>query len=110
VKRSQLGVPEETLREHGAVSAETAVGMATGVRQALHADVAVSVTGVAGPGGGTEAKPVGLVYVCVEWPNGEETEKLQLGGSRDAIRSEATAAALRLLERVLSRSATKPGA
>jgi PncC family amidohydrolase len=110
VKRSQLGVPEETLREHGAVSAETAVRMATGVRQALHADVGVSVTGVAGPGGGTEEKPVGLVYVYVESPDGDETEKLQLGGDRNAIRSEATAAALRLLQRVLSRSATKPGA
>jgi nicotinamide-nucleotide amidase len=98
------------LREHGAVSAETAVSMATGARQALHADVGVSVTGVAGPGGGTEDKPVGLVYVCVESPDGDETEKLQLGGDRNAIRGEATAAALRLLQRVLSRSATKPGA
>ena len=98
------------MREHGAVSAETAVSMATGVRQALLADVGVSVTGVAGPGGGTEDKPVGLVYVCVESPNGDETEKLQLGGDRNAIRSEATAAALRLLQRVLARTATKPGA
>jgi nicotinamide-nucleotide amidase len=98
------------LREHGAVSAETAVSMATGVRRALHADVGVSVTGVAGPGGGTEEKPVGLVYVTIESPNHDETEKLQLGGDRDAVRREATAAALRLLQRVLSRSATKTGA
>ena len=110
VKRSQLGVPEQTLREHGAVSAESAVSMASGVRQALCADVGVSVTGVAGPGGGTDEKPVGLVYVTVETPDRDETEKLQLGGGRDAIRSEATAAALHLLQRVLARSATKPGA
>jgi PncC family amidohydrolase len=110
VKRSQLGVPEKTLREHGAVSAETAVSMATGVRRALHADVGVSVTGVAGPGGGTADKPVGLVYISIASPDHDDTERLRLDGDRDAIRSEATASALRLLQRVLSRSATKPGA
>jgi PncC family amidohydrolase len=109
VKRSHLGVPDETLRAYGAVSAETAASMAAGARRVLNADVAVSVTGVAGPGGGTPEKPVGLVYITVESPEGDLTEKLQLDGDRDAIRSEATAAALRLLQRVLSQSATKTG-
>jgi PncC family amidohydrolase len=110
VKRSQLGVADETLRDHGAVSAETAVSMAAGARRALDADVGVSVTGVAGPGGGTAEKPVGLVFITVETPEAPSTERLQLDGDRDAIREGATRRALLLLERVLSQSATKPGA
>ena len=65
VKRSQLGVPDEVLAAHGAVSAQVALAMAEGVRERLRTDLAVGVTGVAGPGGGSEAKPVGLVYVAV---------------------------------------------
>ena len=110
VKRSQLGVATETLREHGAVSAETAVSMAAGARRALDADVGVSVTGVAGPEGGTAEKPVGLVFITVETPEDQSTERLQLDGDRNAIREGATRRALLLLERVLSQSATKPGA
>ena len=70
VKRDELGVPPRMLAEHGAVSAETAAAMAEGARERLGADVAVSVTGIAGPGGGTPEKPVGLVYVHVERPDG----------------------------------------
>ena len=110
VKRSQLGVATESLREHGAVSAETAVSMAAGARRALDADVGVSVTGVAGPEGGTAEKPVGLVFITVETPEDQSTERLQLDGDRNAIREGATRRALLLLERVLSQSATKPGA
>ena len=106
VKRSQLGVPDETLRAHGAVSAETAASMAAGARRALRADVAVSVTGVAGPGGGTAEKPVGLVYIAVESPVGDLTERLQLHGDRDSIRTDATSAALRLLQRHLTQGST----
>lgn len=106
VKRAQLGVPDETLRAYGAVSAETAVSMAAGARRALSADVAVSVTGVAGPGGGTAEKPVGLVYIAVESPDGELTEELQLDGDRDSIRIDATSAALRLLQRHLTQGST----
>ena len=68
VKAAQLGVPEAVLREHGAVSAETAAEMARGARERLGADVAVSVTGVAGPDGGTEEKPVGLVFLHASGP------------------------------------------
>jgi PncC family amidohydrolase len=105
VKRAQLAVRAETLREHGAVSAETAAEMATGARHALAADVAVAVTGVAGPGGGTPDKPVGLVYITVDSPHGSSTEKLQIGGDRQTIREQATETALRLVHRHLTQPA-----
>ena len=104
VKLAQLGVPEETLAGHGAVSAETAAAMATGARKSLGADVAVAVTGVAGPAGGTPEKPVGLVYLHVSAPGAEEGRELQFSGDREAIRRRATAAALHLLRSLLSRS------
>jgi nicotinamide-nucleotide amidase len=106
VKRAQLAVRAETLQEHGAVSAETAAEMATGARRALAADVAVAVTGVAGPGGGTPDKPVGLVYITVSSPDGVSTEKLHIGGDRHAVREGATDAALRLVQRHLTQAAT----
>ena len=105
VKRARLAVRAETLREHGAVSAETAAEMATGARHALAADVAVAVTGVAGPGGGTPDKPVGLVYITVDSPDGSSTEKLQIGGDRQRIREQATETALRLVHRHLTQPA-----
>ena len=97
VKLAQLGVPEKTLAAHGAVSAETAAAMAAGARKSLGADVAVAVTGVAGPAGGTPEKPVGLVYLHVSAPGAEEGRELQFSGDREAIRRRATAAALHLL-------------
>jgi nicotinamide-nucleotide amidase len=104
VKLAQLGVPEETLAAHGAVSAETAAAMAQGARAALHADLAVSVTGIAGPGGGTPEKPVGLVYLHAAGPRGELAQTLQLPGEREAVRRRATAAALHLLRTLLAQS------
>jgi PncC family amidohydrolase len=106
VKRAQLAVRAETLREYGAASGETAAEMATGARRVLAADVAVAVTGVAGPGGGTPDKPVGLVYVTVDSPDGDSTERLQLEGDRNAIREQAAHAALRLLHRHLTQTPT----
>jgi PncC family amidohydrolase len=106
VKRAQLAVRAETLEEHGAVSQETAAEMAAGARRALAADVAVAVTGVAGPGGGTPNKPVGLVYLTVESPDGNSTERLHLEGDRQAIREQAAGAALRLLRRHLTQTLT----
>ena len=106
VKRAQLAVRAKTLQEHGAVSAETAAEMAAGAQRALAADVAVAVTGVAGPGGGTLDKPVGLVYITVVSPDGALTEKLHIEGGRHAIREEATDAALRLVHRHLTQAAT----
>jgi competence/damage-inducible protein CinA-like protein len=104
VKVAQLGVPEETLVAHGAVSPETAAAMAAGARAALGADVAVSDTGIAGPGGGTTEKPVGLVYLHAEGPDGSEALELRLHGDREQIRGRAAVAALHLLWRLLTQS------
>jgi competence/damage-inducible protein CinA-like protein len=104
VKLAPLGVAEETLAAHGAVSAETAAAMAKGAQKALRADVAVAVTGIAGPGGGTPEKPVGLVNLCAAGPGREVARELHLPGDREAIRRRATAAALHLLREVLAHS------
>jgi len=100
LKEAELGVPSETLRAHGAVSAETAGAMARGAREQLGADLAVSVTGIAGPGGGSPEKPVGLVYLCVAWPEGEQGIDFVVTGDRETVRQRATVAALHLLYEV----------
>jgi nicotinamide-nucleotide amidase len=104
VKTAELGVPAELIAEHGAVSAEVAAAMARGVRERLGVDVGVAVTGVAGPDGGTPAKPVGLVHYHVSAPDGEKGHEFSLPADRDTIRSRATVAALHLARRVLTRS------
>jgi nicotinamide-nucleotide amidase len=104
LKREQLDVPEKTLREHGAVSAETAAAMASGARNRLGADVALSVTGIAGPSGGTPEKPVGRVYIHVEGPDGQVARELDIPGGRESVRQRATATALHLLRRLLAQS------
>jgi nicotinamide-nucleotide amidase len=101
VKEGELGVPTELLERFGAVSAEVAQAMAGGVRERLHADVGVSVTGVAGPDGGTEEKPVGLVFLHAVGPDGEEARRLELPGDREMVRGRATAAALHLVRMLL---------
>jgi nicotinamide-nucleotide amidase len=104
VKRVQLGVPEALLAEYGAVSAEVAAAMAEGARRRLGADVAVAVTGIAGPDGGTPEKPVGLVHVQASGPDGELARRLDLPGDREQIRVRATVTALHLLRALLTRS------
>ena len=104
VKRVELGVPEDVLEGHGAVSAETAAAMATGARERLKSDIAVAVTGIAGPGGGTPDKPVGLVYLHAEGPEGGSARELNLPGDRAAVRGRATAAALHLVRTLLAQS------
>ena len=101
LKRNQLGVPEELLAKHGAVSAEVAAAMAQGAIGALGAEVAVSVTGVAGPGGGTPEKPVGRVYLHATSPDGSLARMLDLPGEREQIRVRATVTALHLLRALL---------
>jgi PncC family amidohydrolase len=101
VKRELLGVPAETLERHGAVSAETAAAMAEGARTALGAGVAVSVTGVAGPGGGSPEKPVGLVYFHAAGPEGSLAAEFTVPADRATIRARATVTALHTLRRLL---------
>jgi nicotinamide-nucleotide amidase len=104
VKAGQLGVPEDVLREHGAVSAETAAAMARGALERVGADVAVSVTGVAGPGGGTGEKPVGLVFLHASGPMGEKHLRFDFPGDRATIRGRAAVAALHLVRRLVTDS------
>ncbi len=102
LKERLLGVPAEVLRRHGAVSAECAAAMAEGARRACRADVGVSITGVAGPGGGTKQKPVGLVYLGVAGlTRAPFTRELRLIGGREAVRARSAATALHELHRLL---------
>ena len=101
VKQAGLGVPASVLREHGAVSAETAAAMAAGARYELGTDLAVAVTGIAGPGGGSHEKPVGLVYLHASGPGVELAVDFNLPGDRDTVRRRATVAALHLLRRTV---------
>jgi competence/damage-inducible protein CinA-like protein len=104
VKEAELGVSEELLQTHGAVSAEAAAAMAAGVRERLRADVGISVTGIAGPGGGSKEKPVGLVYLHVETPDESRGLEFSYPADRESIRRRAAVAVLHLARRVLSRS------
>lgn len=97
VKAGVLGVPEATLASVGAVSAETAAAMAAGVRALLKADLAVSVTGIAGPDGGTPEKPVGLVWFGLASAAGVRTEKALFAGNRAEVRAQAVLHALGML-------------
>lgn len=97
VKRDVLGVPGEILETKGAVSSECAASMAEGVRQRMGTDLAVSITGIAGPGGGSAEKPVGLVWFGVSSKLGSRTEKMIFSGDRDAVRASAIEHALKLL-------------
>jgi nicotinamide-nucleotide amidase len=104
VKVRELDVAPEVLEQHGAVSAETAAAMAAGARKRLGSDVAVSVTGIAGPDGGTADKPVGLVYLHAESPAGSRSADFVFPGDRDSIRRRAAVTALHLLRRLLQQS------
>jgi nicotinamide-nucleotide amidase len=104
IKQAQLGVPEELLAEFGAVSEQCARAMAAGARAATGAEVGVAVTGVAGPGGGTAEKPVGLVYLHVSAPAAERGQELRLPGDRAQIRELAAVAALHLVRTTVGSS------
>ncbi len=93
-KERILGVPAETLLRHGAVSPETAVAMAQGAVRLLGADVAVGITGIAGPGGGTRVKPVGLVYLGLVWPGGEGWRRFVWPHDRAGNKAASARAAL----------------
>jgi nicotinamide-nucleotide amidase len=104
VKVQDLGIEPPVLARHGAVSAETAAAMAAGTRARLGADVAVAVTGVAGPGGGSEEKPVGLVYLHAEAPSGSRSADFIFPGDREGVRRRAAVTALHLVRRLLTQS------
>ena len=82
-KRDLLGIPVELMQAHGAVSAETALAMAQGVRRAMQTDVGVGVTGVAGPTGGSAEKPIGTVFIAYAGPGGADVEHHVWASERD---------------------------
>jgi nicotinamide-nucleotide amidase len=100
-KTALAGVPAELIERVGAVSGEVAEAIADGARRALGASIGVGVTGIAGPGGGSEEKPVGTVWFCVSDADGRLTRRVVLPGSRFDIRDRATTVALHLLRRLL---------
>ena len=101
VKTKELGVEPMLLMEHGAVSAPVAEAMAEGVRDRVGTDFGLSITGVAGPGGGTEEKPVGTVFIALADEVKTEHRRLNLPGDRNLVRWRASQAALDLLRRRL---------
>jgi len=100
-KESVLNVPHAVLEQYGAVSQETADAMCRGAKALSGADVAVAVTGIAGPGGGSEEKPVGLVYIgCIDANDRVEVEKHIFSGERDEVREQTIEAALKLVLKI----------
>jgi PncC family amidohydrolase len=110
LKRAVVGVPHDILAAHGAVSAQVAMAMASGGRERTGADLAVSVTGIAGPDGGTPAKPVGLTYVAVADAVGVAVRRFVWSGDRADNKRRSAGAALELLiERVEASDGPAPG-
>lgn len=101
-KQEILGVSELTIESHGAVSEETVIEMALGVRGLFHADMAVSISGIMGPGGGTEEKPVGTVWICVTDSDGSAAKKHLFSGDRIENKFSAAQAALGMVSERLS--------
>jgi PncC family amidohydrolase len=97
VKSHLLEVPQETLTHHGAVSAQTAMAMAEGCRRRFKTDVAVSITGIAGPSGGSPEKPLGLVYIAVASHKCTHVVEHHFAGDRAQVRESAIASALKLI-------------
>ena len=100
-----LGVPEATVQRHGAVSSQTARAMARGIRTASRTELGLAVSGIAGPGGGTRRKPVGLVYVALATARRTLCRAYRCTGGREQIKTQASTRALDLVCRYLSRAA-----
>lgn len=97
LKEKLLGVDRSLLQRHGAVSEEVAAAMAVGVSRTTGADYSLSITGIAGPGGGTDEKPVGLVYIGLAGADETVIRRFVFEGNRSAVRSSAVEEALKLL-------------
>ena len=95
-KTKLINVPETMLKEYGAVSYEVAKAMAEGVRNLADSDIAIAVTGIAGPGGGTIEKPVGLVFIGIATKNGVEVTRCRFDGDRDQVRLQTVKKSLEL--------------
>lgn len=102
-KTNMLGVERETLKTKGAVSEEVALQMAAGARRALGADIGVGITGVAGPGGSTATKPIGLVYIAVSSIEASVCRKSLFKGSRSSIKKQSAERALAMLKGLLDK-------
>ena len=100
-KEERLGVKEITLQSHGAVSAECAIEMAQGAARVSHSDIGLSTTGIAGPGGGSADKPVGLVYIGISNCGRARAVECRFEGDRSQVRAQAVDTALGLLEEEL---------
>ena len=108
VKEQVLGVDHATLYSQGAVSEAVARQMAQGVRRALHADLGIAVTGIAGPGGETPGKPVGLTWIALAAPDAETAERYVWSGDREANKAQSAEAVLTLLHAYLQARPTPP--
>ncbi|MPN45256.1 Nicotinamide-nucleotide amidohydrolase PncC [bioreactor metagenome] len=100
-KMKRLGVKKETLETYGAVSENTAIEMAEGVARTSGTDIGISITGIAGPDGGTDEKPVGLVYIGLYIKGNTYVKKLNLPGDRQSVRERTVTSALDFLRRKL---------
>ena len=102
IKETLVGVQHETLLAHGAVSEETAREMAEGIRRAIETDIGVGITGIAGPGGGTKEKPVGLVFIAVSGPRGTMVKENHFSGTRTEVKRQTTDTALAMASTYLT--------
>ena len=100
-KMKILGVKRDTLENYGAVSWQTALEMSEGVRKISDSDIGIGITGIAGPGGGTNQKPVGLVYISIATDNKHIYEKCLFDGDRQSVRNQATNKALKMIINIL---------
>ena len=105
-KQRLLEVPERLLEECGAVSEEVCLAMADGARESAGADVAVAITGIAGPSGGSEAKPVGTVWIGVVSEAGSSARRFHFDGDRGSVRRQSVERALEMLEVMVGKAAT----
>ena len=101
IKQNILMVPKSTLEKYGAVSRPTAIGMSEGVKKKFHSDFGISITGIAGPTGGSAQKPIGLTYISVSGPTKTVCKKFIFNGTRLRVKKQAAGQALIMLSKLL---------